>query len=100
MFTCDVYQLVIFRSGATYEFRRTIYLPSPPAYGVFYRGLIPGPTDEGEEFERITFDIDEQKYVCEMEADIVEAGHDLAAVVAFYGADWSHRESPGPTPIR
>jgi hypothetical protein len=99
MYECDIFQIVIFKSGAVYEFRRTIHLPSPPAYGVFYRGLIPGPTDEGEEFERITFDIDKQHYVCEMDADIVESGRDLAAIVAFYGPDWTYRESPGPTPI-
>lgn len=99
MFECDVCQLVIFKSGAIYEFRRTIYLPSPPAYSVAYRGLIPGPTDEGEEFSYIIFDIDEQKYICEPDIDRVEDGQDLAAVIQFYGPDWTHHESKGPTSL-
>jgi hypothetical protein len=101
MLQCDVLQIVIFKSGAIYEFRRTVYLPAPPAYNVFYRGLIPGPTDEGEEFTRIDFDINEQKYVCVMEDDRVEEGlgHDLAAVVRFYGPDWTYRESTRLEPL-
>jgi hypothetical protein len=99
MFECDVLQLVIFKGGAIYEFRRTVYLPSPPAYNVLYRGLIPGPTDEGEEFVNIIFDIDEQKYICEPDINRVEDGHDLAAVMAFYGPDWTIKEAPGWEPV-
>jgi hypothetical protein len=101
MFECDILQIVIFKSGAIYEFRRTIYLPAPPAYNVGYRGLIPGPTDEGEKFVRIGFDINEQKYMCWMDDDRVEEGigHDLAAVVRFYGPDWTDREATRLEPL-
>jgi predicted Zn-ribbon and HTH transcriptional regulator len=99
MHECEITQLAIFKSGAMYEFRRTIYLPTPPDINVAYRGLIPGPTDEGEEFIRVVYDINCNDYVCELDINTVEAGHDLAAVVRFYGPDWTYRESTRLEPL-